>query len=70
MVWHLGSDLDMVTSLWYTDALYFCFEGAKNTHVLQVLIWDFRRCWRFWTGLWHVDLDLDMVTGPSFGSLS
>ena len=44
-------------------ALYLDFEGAKNIHVLYVLIWGFGGCWRFLTGIWHLDLDLDMVTG-------
>ena len=44
-------------------ALYLDFEGAKNIHVLQVLIWDIGGCWRFLTGVWHPDIDLDMVTG-------
>ena len=36
----------------------------------------FRGCWRSLTGVWYLDLDFDMVTGPwynhdpSFGSLS
>ena len=40
------------------------------------MIWDFWECWRFLTGVWHLDLDLDMVTGLlythdlNFGSLS
>merc|ERR1711954_441771 len=44
-------------------ALYLYFEGAKNIHVLYVLIWCFGRRWRFLTGVWHLDLDLDMATG-------
>ena len=44
-------------------APYIDFEGAKNTHFLKVLIWGFGGCWRFLTGVWHLDLDLDMVTG-------
>ena len=44
-------------------ALYFDFEGAKNIHVLQVLIWGFGGHWRFLTVVWHLDLDLDMVIG-------
>ena len=37
---------------------------------------NFRGCWKFLTGVWHLDLDLDMVTGlwythdPNFGSIS
>ena len=42
-------------------APYIDFEGAKNTHVLKVLIWGFGGCWMFLTGVWHLDLDLDMV---------
>ena len=44
-------------------ALYIDFEGVKNTHVLKVLILGFGGCWRFLTGVWHLDLDLDMVIG-------
>ena len=57
-------------------ALYLDFEGAKNIHVLWVLIWGFGGRWRFLTWVWHPDIDLDMVTGlwythiPNFGSLS
>ena len=56
-------------------ALYLDFEGAKNIHVLQVLIWGFGGHWRFLTGVWYLDLYLDMVTGlwytqdPNFGSI-
>ena len=41
-------------------ALYLSFEGAKNIHILKVLIWGFRGWWRFLTGVWHLDIDLDM----------
>ena len=57
-------------------ALYLDFEGAKNIHVLQVIIWGFGGRWRSLTGVLHLDLDLDMVTslwytdGPGFDSLS
>ena len=50
-------------------ALYLDFEGSKTINVLQVLIWGP-------TGIWHLDLDLYMVTGLwythvlNFGSLS
>ena len=44
-------------------AFYLDFEGAKNNQVLKVLIWGFGGCWRFLTGVWHLDLDLDMVIG-------
>ena len=43
-------------------ALLIYFEGAKNTHVLKVLNWEFGGCLRFLTGVWHLNLDLDMVT--------
>ena len=42
-------------------ALFLEFEGAKNTHVLKVLIWGCGGCCRFLTGAWHLDLNLDMV---------
>ena len=57
-------------------ALYLDFEGAKNIHVLKVIIWGFGGCWRFLTGVQHLDLDLDIVIhlfynhDPNFGSLS
>ena len=43
-------------------ALYIDLEGAKNIHVLQVLIWGFDGGWRLLTGVRYLDLDLDMVT--------
>ena len=57
-------------------ALYLDFEGAKNIHVLEVLIWGFGGRWRFLTEVLHPDIDFDMVTGLwythnlKFGSLS
>ena len=56
-------------------ALNLDFEGAKNIHVLGVLIWGLGGYWMFLTLIWHLDLDLDMVTGlwynhiQNFGSL-
>ena len=44
-------------------ALYLDFEGAKNIHVLEVLIWGFGGRWRLLIEIWHLDLDLDMVNG-------
>ena len=44
-------------------ALYLDFEGTKNIYVLLVLILGFGERWKFLTGVWHLDLDLDMVTG-------
>ena len=58
-IWSLVFDKPMIQIL----AIYLEFEGAKNIHVLQVLIWGFGGCWRFLTGVWHLDLDLDIVTG-------
>ena len=57
-------------------ALYLDFKGAKNIHVLLVLIWGFGGCRSILTGVWHLDIDLNMVTGlsythvPNFASLS
>ena len=50
-------DISMIPIL----ALYLDFEGAKNIHVLLVLIWDFGGCWSFLTGVWHLDFNIDMV---------
>ena len=71
-IWSLVSNIPMIRIL----ALYLNFEGAKNIHVLWVLIWDFEECWKILTGAWHLNLDLDIVTVllcihiPNFGSLS
>ena len=57
-------------------AVYLDFEGAKNIHVLSVLIWGFDGGWRFLTGVKHLNLDLDIISGflytgnLNFGSLS
>ena len=45
------------------SALYHDFEGAKNIHILEVLIWGFGGGWRFLIGVWHFNHDLDMVAG-------
>ena len=58
-IWSLVFDTTMIQIL----ALHLDFEGSKNIHVLEVLIWGFGGCWRFLTGVWHPDIDLDMVTG-------
>merc|ERR1711954_500472 len=60
LIWILSLvfDIPMIRIL----ALYLDFEGAKNIHVLKVLIWGFGGCWRFLTGVWHLDLDMNMVT--------
>ena len=44
-------------------ALCLDFEGAKNIHVLSVIIWSFGGHWRFLSGVWHHNLDLDMFMG-------
>ena len=62
--------------MFWSLALPLDFEGAKNIHVLLVLIWGFGGHWRFLTGVWHPDIDLDLITGlcythiPNFGYLS
>ena len=62
---HLNLDLSLVLDIpmFQNMALYLDFEGAKNIHVLQVLIWGFGGCWGFLTWVWHLELALDMVTG-------
>ena len=55
-IWYLIFDTPKFQIL----ALYHDFEGAKNVHVLSVLIVGFRGDWRLLIGL---DPDLDMVTG-------
>ena len=57
-IWSLVFDTLMIWIL----ALFLYFEGAKNIHVLLVLIWGFGGCWRCLTGVWHLDLDWDIVT--------
>ena len=79
-VWYLDLYLDIVTvsvrSMLKILAPYVDFKGAKNTHVLKVLIWGFGGCWRFLTGVWHLDSDFDVIIGlwynhaPNSGSLS
>ena len=58
-IWSLVSDTPMVPIL----DLYLEFEGAKNSNVLQVLIWGSGGYWRFLIGVWHLDLGLDMIIG-------
>ena len=80
----LGSGILTLILIWslvfYTPifrilVLYFDFEGAKNIHVLYVLIWGFGGGWRLLTGVSYLNLNMDMVTGlwytlvPNFGSL-
>ena len=50
------------THTFQISAPYLGLEVAKNIHVLLVLIWGFGGCWRVLTGVWHLDLDLDVVT--------
>ena len=42
---------------------YLDFKGAKNIQVTSVLIWGFGGCCMFLTGVLHLDIYLDMVTG-------
>ena len=56
-IWLLVFDIPMIRML----TLYLDSEDAKNIHVLYVLIWVFGGRWRFLSGVWHLDLDLDMV---------
>ena len=44
-IWSLIFDRPM----FWIVALYLDLEGAKNIHVLKVLIWGFGGCWRFLT---------------------
>ena len=56
----------MVTGLWFTHVKnfdYLDFEAAKNIVVPEVLSLAFGGHWRFLTGVLHLDVDLDMVTG-------
>ena len=43
--------------------LYLDFESAKNIHVLKVLIWVCGGWLMFLTGVWNLNLNLDMITG-------
>ena len=71
-IWSLVFDVPMIQIL----AVYLDFKGAKSIHVLQILILGFGGHWRFLTGVWHLNLDLDMVTDVwhtydlSLGSIS
>ena len=44
-------------------ALCLDFKCAKIINVLYVLTWVFGGCWRFLTGVWHLDNDLDRIRG-------
>ena len=59
LIWSLVIFTPMIQIL----ALFPDFEGVKNIHAFQVLIWGFGGHWRLLTGVWHLNLDLDMVTG-------
>ena len=58
LIWSLVVDTPMFRIL----ALYLDFEVAKYIQVLKVLICGSGGCWRFLTGAWHLDLDLNIVT--------
>ena len=59
LIWSMFLDSPMIWIL----VLYLDFEVAKNINILWVLGWGFGGGWRWLTGVWHLDLDLDMVTG-------
>ena len=61
LIWILS--LVSVRSMFQILDPYLDFKGAKNIHVLKVLIWGFGGSWRFLTGVWHLDFDLYMVPG-------
>ena len=58
-IWSLVFD----TPIFRILAPYLYFKGAKNIHDHNVLIWGFGGGWRFLTGVWHLDLNLDMLNG-------
>ena len=58
-IWSLVFDTPLIQIL----EIYVDLKGAKNTHILKVLIWRFWGHWGFLTGFWHHDIDLDRVTG-------
>ena len=64
------------TSIFQRLTLYFGFGGEKIIHLLKVLLWGFGGFWGFLTRVWHLNLDLDIVTclwyihDPNFGSLT
>ena len=62
--------LVFATPIFPVLALCLDFEGAKNIYVLNVLIWGFGGGCRFLTGVWHLDLDLVMVSGLWYSCLS
>ena len=70
-MWSLVFDTPMIQ----TWALNLDLESAKTIHVFWNLIWGFGGHWGFLTEVWHLDFDLDMVTGfwsshvPNFGSV-
>ena len=74
LIW-ISSLIFDIPMIWIL-ALYLDFEGAKNIHVLEVLVWGFGGCLRFLTGVWNFNLDLDRVIVhwyihiPNFDSFS
>ena len=41
----------------------FDFADEKNIHALKILLWGFGEHWRFLAEVYHLDLDMDRVTG-------
>ena len=61
-IWSLVLDIPIFQIL----ALYLDFEGAKNIHVLQDLIWGFGGDLRFLAGVLYADINLNIITGLWF----
>ena len=74
LIWIFSPFFD--TPIFQNLSLYLDFDGAEDFHVLYFLIWGFQGCWRSLTGVWPLDIDVDMVTGlcythiPHLSSLS
>ena len=58
-IWSLVVDTHMLQIL----AVHFNFQGAMDIHIIKVLIWGFGGHWRVLTGIWDLELDLDIFTG-------
>ena len=56
-IWLLVFDTYMIQILAY----YLAFKGSNNIHVHWVLIWGYSGGWRVLTGVWHLDLEFNML---------
>ena len=54
LIWIYSLVFDI--SLIWILALYLDFEGTRNIHVLEVLIWGFGGHWLFLSGIWDLKL--------------